>query len=248
MFEAASRQHSHREITRLVIAVGVSTLLCAGAAGALVSIGSAPPPPPAPREIDVVLAAPPKPVPPPPAPPPPVPATAPPSKPKATKPRPAAPKPKPAKLVEPTLIPQEKPPEAEPAELAPVEAVEGPVSDGAAFEPGADTAPQPAAEPVRRVAAPIDLPEDAEPAMPVEGNATPVFPEEARARGLEGVVILRLVVTLDGSVTNVRVLRGDEPFAAAAVAAVRTWRYSPARVDGQPVASFKTVRIPFRIR
>lgn len=157
-------------------------------------------------------------------------------------------KPPPAKLVEPTLIPQEKPPEAEPAELEPVEAAEGSVSDGAEFAPAAEEAtPEPAA-PVRRVAAPIDLPEDAEPAIPVDGNTTPAFPEEARARGFEGVVILRLVVTLDGTVTSVRVLKGDEPFASAALAAVKNWRYSPARVDGQPVASFKTVRIPFRIR
>lgn len=248
MFEAAGREHPRRTSRQLVVACLVSTLLCAGAAGALVSVRPAAAPPPPPREIDVSLAAPPKPAPPPPAPPPPVPAAATPAKPKASKPKPPVVKPPPAKLVEPTLIPQEKPPEAEPTDLEPVEAAEGPVSDGAAFEAAAEVAPQPAAEPARRVAAPIDLPEDAEPAMPVDGNATPVFPEEARARGLEGVVILRIVVTLDGSVTNVRVLKGDEPFAAAAVAAVKSWRYSPARVDGQPVASFKTVRIPFRIR
>ena len=38
------------------------------------------------------------------------------------------------------------------------------------------------------------------------------------------------------------------PFVAAALAAVRTWHYSPALVDGQATAVFRIVKIPFRLR
>ncbi len=43
-------------------------------------------------------------------------------------------------------------------------------------------------------------------------------------------------------------MRGEEPFVTAAVAVVKTWRYRPALVDGQPTAVFRIVKVPFRIR
>jgi TonB family protein len=60
----------------------------------------------------------------------------------------------------------------------------------------------------------------------------------------DGVVELVLTVAVDGSVTDARAVRGDEPFASDAVAAARAWRFEPARRDGHPVAS----RIRFEVR
>jgi periplasmic protein TonB len=51
----------------------------------------------------------------------------------------------------------------------------------------------------------------------------PVCPE-AQARGK---VSLQAVVGYDGAVSRVRVLTGDRALAAAAVEAVRQWRYEP---------------------
>jgi protein TonB len=34
----------------------------------------------------------------------------------------------------------------------------------------------------------------------------------------------------------------------AAVAAVKSWRYAPALVSGQPTAVFRIVKIPFRLK
>jgi protein TonB len=76
----------------------------------------------------------------------------------------------------------------------------------------------------------------------------PRYPAAARAKGREGQVILKIVVSETGRVTRVQVLRGDEPFASAAVAAVKLWRYRPARVDGQATAVFRIVKVPFRLR
>jgi len=50
-----------------------------------------------------------------------------------------------------------------------------------------------------------------------------------------------------GEVTEVTVLSGSEPFASAAANAVKKWRYRPARFEGQPIATFRIIRIPFKL-
>ena len=71
----------------------------------------------------------------------------------------------------------------------------------------------------------------------------PVFKTEieytaaARAEGIEGKLKLRVVVGADGSVTTVEVLSSVSPeLDAAAVAAVKRWRFKPAMACGKPVA------------
>jgi protein TonB len=93
---------------------------------------------------------------------------------------------------------------------------------------------------------PINLPESATPPKELSSNLLPDFPSDMRAKGQEGMVILKIVVEADGSVS--KVMRGEEPFVGAAIAAVRTWRYEPALVDGQPTAVFRIVKVPFRIK
>jgi TonB family protein len=92
------------------------------------------------------------------------------------------------------------------------------------------------------------LPEDAEPPEPLEGNQPPRMPESALHRPVDTAVIVRFVVETDGSVRDVTLLGGEEPFASAAMAAVRSWRYEPARLDGRPLAVFKVQRLVFRSR
>ncbi len=97
-------------------------------------------------------------------------------------------------------------------------------------------------------ALPVNLPEEGTPPEPLPDNVMPDFPEEMRTQGTEGLVILKVVVSHKGKVTKIDVMKGDEPFVAAAIAAVKQWRYKPAIVDGQPQAVFKIVKIPFRIK
>jgi protein TonB len=42
-------------------------------------------------------------------------------------------------------------------------------------------------------------------------------------------------------------MRGDEPFAGAAVAAVKNWRFEPARYKGQAITTYKIIQIPFKL-
>jgi periplasmic protein TonB len=95
---------------------------------------------------------------------------------------------------------------------------------------------------------PINLPENATPPQASADNGQPAYPESARAQGLEGLVILKVVVREDGSVGKVDVMRGDAPFVEAAVAMVKTWHYSPALVAGVPTSVYRIIKVPFRLR
>jgi len=67
------------------------------------------------------------------------------------------------------------------------------------------------------------------------------------AAGVEGVVILEAVIAEDGSVRDVRVLRSNPLLEAAALEAVRQWRFSPTLLNGEPVPVVMTVTVAFRL-
>jgi len=60
-----------------------------------------------------------------------------------------------------------------------------------------------------------------------------------------GVVALTARVDSDGTVRTVKVVSGNRGLAAAAVRAVRQWRYRPYLKDGQPVATETNIVISF---
>jgi TonB-dependent Receptor Plug Domain/Gram-negative bacterial TonB protein C-terminal len=66
--------------------------------------------------------------------------------------------------------------------------------------------------------------------------------------GAEGAasVVLELVVREDGSVGEARAVEGFEPFAAAAIAAAKGFRFEPASKAGVPVAARVRVVVAFR--
>ena len=77
----------------------------------------------------------------------------------------------------------------------------------------------------------------------------PDYTEEARRRNIEGEVVLEIVVRSDGSVGNIRILRGlGAGLDQRAADAVRQWRFSPARRQGTPVDVMVEVAVEFRIR
>lgn len=76
----------------------------------------------------------------------------------------------------------------------------------------------------------------------------PTYPEEAERQGVEGTVNLRAIIAKNGQVQNVAVMDGPPLLAAAAVSAVRQWRYEPTLVGDQPVAVTEDVTIVFRLK
>jgi TonB family protein len=76
----------------------------------------------------------------------------------------------------------------------------------------------------------------------------PLYTEDARQAGVQGVVILEAVVDSDGTVRNVRVLKGlPMGLDQSAVDAVMTWRYEPAKLEGKSVPVYFTFTISFSL-
>jgi protein TonB len=75
------------------------------------------------------------------------------------------------------------------------------------------------------------------------------YTDQARRAGITGEVLLEIVVRRDGTVGDVRVVRGlDAGLDQRALLAVRQWRFSPARLKGAPVDVLVEVAVEFRLR
>lgn len=78
----------------------------------------------------------------------------------------------------------------------------------------------------------------------------PIYPELAMSAGIEGTVLLRVLVGEDGKVLSVDVLRSDVTPAMeeAAMIAARLFRFKPARQSTVPVKAYMAVPVEFRLR
>lgn len=75
------------------------------------------------------------------------------------------------------------------------------------------------------------------------------YTDEARRGNIEGEVELEIVVRRDGSVGEVKILRGLRGgLNDRAVQAVRQWRFAPGRMKGVPVDVVVEVGVEFRLR
>jgi len=76
----------------------------------------------------------------------------------------------------------------------------------------------------------------------------PIYPAEAREKGIEGTVKLKVIVGKDGSVTVVSIVEGDPLLSPAAIEAVRQWRYEPWQLNGQPIDMDTTIDLVFSLK
>ena len=73
--------------------------------------------------------------------------------------------------------------------------------------------------------------------------APPSYPDAAHGNA---EVVLELLIAQDGTVAEVSLRDGSEPFASAARVAVERWRFTPALRDGIPVRARITAKVSFR--
>lgn len=74
------------------------------------------------------------------------------------------------------------------------------------------------------------------------------YPDAARTAGIQGLVVLKLIVAKTGDVTDVTAVSGDPLLTQAAAEAVRHWKYTPYIVDGSPVEMETQVSINFHFQ
>ena len=76
----------------------------------------------------------------------------------------------------------------------------------------------------------------------------PQYTESARKKKIKGTVIIAMIVTAEGKVRELKVIKSLDPgLDEQAVAAVSTWRFEPATKDGKPVAVHLPVQVTFRL-
>jgi len=78
-------------------------------------------------------------------------------------------------------------------------------------------------------------------------HVAPIYPPIALAAGKPGMVILQAVISEDGSVREVKVLRSDPLFDQAAMDAVKQWRFTTPMLNGQPIPVVMTVTVGFTL-
>ncbi len=169
------------------------------------------------------------------APPPPPPPPPPPAKPKP-KTEIKKPTPKPDVILQPKEIPSNKPAEAEPEENKDDEGVEGGVEGGVKGGVvggvlggvlggqlgGTGTEVLPFGEGMTR-------PEK------IEGRDVQ-YTREALEAHIEGIMLVKCVITLQGRLENCRILKPRPHMEKAVLDALATWRYKPVTFQGRPVA------------
>lgn len=164
----------------------------------------------------------------------------------------AIPAPAPTPLPKPQPAPKPKPKAAAPKAVVPASAQPStPVSS-----PPASTSSMPVAQEAKTSSssgsAPVSEPAPAIPATTgrfTAQNPAPTYPMQARRRRLEGKVVLSVQVDAQGQpqVVNVQRSSGHDALDAAAVEAVRRWRFEPASRNGQAESSWKTLPVDFKL-
>lgn len=76
----------------------------------------------------------------------------------------------------------------------------------------------------------------------------PAYPASAQSRGAQGAVLVQAVILQDGTLGSLHVLSAPDPdLQAAALEALKGWRYAPAMLNGRPVEVATTVVVSFRL-
>ena len=91
---------------------------------------------------------------------------------------------------------------------------------------------------------PVTVSEQTQRALLIHG-ADPPYPPEAAAQKLRGPVVLQATIGRDGSVEDLKIVRGSFVLSKAAIAAVKQWRFQPYTVSGHPVQTQTFLTIDF---
>jgi protein TonB len=75
----------------------------------------------------------------------------------------------------------------------------------------------------------------------------PQYPAIAKAARIQGTVVLQATISKEGTITNLTVVSGPPMLQQAALDAVRSWRYKPYLLNGEPVEVGTQVNVVFSL-
>lgn len=73
----------------------------------------------------------------------------------------------------------------------------------------------------------------------------PTYPPLAKMAGVQGQVLLRALISREGTIQNLQVITGHPMLVKAAIDAVRQWRYRPYLLNNEPVEVETQVTVNF---
>jgi TonB family protein len=76
----------------------------------------------------------------------------------------------------------------------------------------------------------------------------PVYPPAAKKAGVQGSVVLNIIVSKEGVPTALTVASGPEELQKSAMDAVRQWRYKPYLLNGDPIEVESTVTVIYTLK
>jgi periplasmic protein TonB len=78
-------------------------------------------------------------------------------------------------------------------------------------------------------------------------GVNPAYPKKARAKRIQGQVLLRILISREGDVREVTVVSGDPLLASAAADTVKQWKYRPYLLGDQPFEVESIVPVNFKL-
>jgi protein TonB len=79
-------------------------------------------------------------------------------------------------------------------------------------------------------------------------KVTPEYPKAAKKKGIQGTVVLDAVIDKEGNMEDLHVVCGPPELTAAALKAVRQWKYRAYYLEGKAVEVETTININFQLQ
>ena len=76
----------------------------------------------------------------------------------------------------------------------------------------------------------------------------PKYPELAKKAGIEGTVVVKVLVGYEGNVESTELVKSVEVLDEAALEAARQFKFSPAKLDGKPVKVWMALPFKFKLQ
>jgi TonB family protein len=80
----------------------------------------------------------------------------------------------------------------------------------------------------------------------LQWSRQPEYPQNAKAAGISGTVVLEAVIGKNGHITELNAISGPSELQQAAMDAVRTWMYRPFLLKGEPQIVATTINVVFK--
>lgn len=78
-------------------------------------------------------------------------------------------------------------------------------------------------------------------------KVNPIYPDEAREKHIQGVVLLQATINKEGNVANLQLISGDPLLTPAAIEAVKQWKYRRYLLNGNPVEVNTQIQVNFTL-